>query len=108
VARGSESGLPLSAVAPGDGQAPGEHPGVSRTFTALGLDPYSLKKRAEAVFTQPQTRSLNFVELTPPALVGKQCRLELNNGAGDIMRVHRVAHDAADVEVLSRSFWNDL
>ena len=47
-----------------------------------------------------------FVELPAPILVGKQCRLELDNGAGATMRVQLVGYDAADVEALSRSFWN--
>jgi hypothetical protein len=82
--------------------------GVSRTAAALGLDYYSLKKRAEAAAAQPHSSSPTFVELTPPAMVGKQCRLELDNGSGATMRVHLVGYDAADVEALSRSFWNAL
>ena len=82
--------------------------GVSRTSTALGLDYYSLKKRAEATITPPQSSNPTFVELTPPAIVARQCRLELDNGAGATMRVHLVGYDAADVEALSRSFWDAL
>jgi hypothetical protein len=82
--------------------------GVSRTSTALGLDYYSLKKRAEAAVTPPLSSGPAFVEVTPPALVARQCRLELDNGAGASMRVHLVGYDAADVEALSRSFWDAL
>ena len=44
----------------------------------------------------------------PHRLVGKHCRLELDNGAGATMRVQLVGYDAADLEALSRSFWNAL
>ena len=82
--------------------------GVSRTAAALGLDYYSLKKRAEAAASQPQSSGPAFVELTPPVLVAKQCRFELDNGSGATMRVQLVGYDAADVEALSRSFWDAL
>ena len=82
--------------------------GVSRTAAALGLDYYSVQKRAEAVATPPQSDRPAFVELTSPVMVGKQCRFELDNGAGATMRVHLVGYDAAEVEALSRSFWNAL
>jgi hypothetical protein len=49
-----------------------------------------------------------FVELTSPAMVGKQCRFELDNGSGATMRVQLVGYDAADIEALSRSFWSAL
>jgi hypothetical protein len=80
--------------------------GVSRTATVLGLDYYSLQKRAEAAATPPQSGGPAFVELTSPVVVGKECRLELDNGSGATMRVELVGYDAADVEALSRSFWD--
>jgi hypothetical protein len=67
-----------------------------------------LKKRAEATVTPSQSSSPAFVELTPPVVAARQCRLELDNGEGATMRVHLVGYDAADVEALSRSFWNAL
>jgi hypothetical protein len=82
--------------------------GVSRTAAALGLDYYSLQKRAEAAASEPQSSSPAFVELPSSVMVGKECRFELDNGAGVTMRVHLVGYDADDVEALSRSFWNDL
>ncbi len=82
--------------------------GVSRTAAVLRLDYYRLKERAEAAATPPQPNGPAFVELTPPVLVAKQCRLELDNGSGATMRVQLVGYDAADVEALSRSFWNAL
>jgi hypothetical protein len=82
--------------------------GVSRTSTALGLDYYGLKKRTEAPAAQPRPNGPAFVELTPPVLVAKQCRVELDNGAGATMRVQLVGYDAADLEALSRGFWNAL
>jgi hypothetical protein len=80
--------------------------GVSRTAAALGLDYYSVQKRAEAAATPPRSDGPAFVELTSPVLVAKQCRFEIDNGAGATMRVELVGYDAADVEALSRSFWN--
>jgi hypothetical protein len=80
--------------------------GVSRTSAALGLDYYRLKKRAEVAAAPPQSSGPAFVELTAPVLVGKQCRLELDNGSGATMRMHLVGYDAADVEALARILWN--
>ena len=80
--------------------------GVSRTATVLGLDYYRLKARAEAVASEPPSSGPAFVELTSSVLVAKQCRFELDNGAGATMSVHLVGYDAAEVEALSRSFWN--
>jgi hypothetical protein len=82
--------------------------GISRTSTALGLDYYSLKKRAEAATSPPQSSGPAFLELTSPVLVAKQCRFELDNGSGATMCVQLVGYDAADIEALSRSFWNAL
>jgi hypothetical protein len=79
--------------------------GISRTATALGLDYYSLKKRAAAAAQQPPSRSPAFVELPAP-VVGKQALFELDNGTGATMRVQMVGYDAADLEALSRCFWN--
>jgi hypothetical protein len=82
--------------------------GVSRTSAALGLDYYSLKKRAEVVAAPTQSSGPAFLELASPVMVAKQCRLELDNGSGATMRVQLVGYDAADIEALSRSFWNTL
>ncbi len=80
--------------------------GVSRTAAALGLDYYSVQKRAEVAATPPRSDGPAFVEVPSPVMVAKQCRFELDNGAGATMRVELVGYDAADVEALSRSFWN--
>jgi hypothetical protein len=83
--------------------------GVSRTATALGLDYYSLKKRAAALAAAPSpTTGPTFVEFTASALVPKQCQVELSNGSGATMRVQLVGYDAADIEALARGFWNAL
>jgi hypothetical protein len=82
--------------------------GVSRTATALGLDYYSLKKRADAAAALSQASEPAFVELTAPVMVAKQCQFELDNGAGATMRVQLVGYDTADIEALARSFWNTL
>ena len=80
--------------------------GVSRTAAVLGLDYYSLKKRAEGSAEQPQLNRPAFVELPSPVVIGKQGLFELANGAGATLRVQLVGYDAADVEALARSFWN--
>ncbi len=80
--------------------------GVSRTAAALGLDYYRLKERTEPDASGPRSSGPAFVELPSPVLVGKECRLELDNGSGATMRMHLVGYDAADVEALLRSFWD--
>jgi hypothetical protein len=65
-----------------------------------------LKRRAAAAANPPQSSAPAFVELTSPVLAVKQCRFELDNGSGATMRVELVGYDTADVEALSRSFWN--
>ena len=80
--------------------------GISRTATALGLDYYSLKKRAEAAAPQLPSRGPAFVELPAPVVVAKQALFELDNGAGASMRVQLLGYDAADVEALARHFWD--
>ena len=79
--------------------------GVSRTATALGLDYYSLKRRA-VVAEQPKASGPAFVEMPAPVVLGKQCRFELDNGAGVTLRVQLVGYDTADVEALARHLWN--
>jgi hypothetical protein len=80
--------------------------GVCRAATALGLDYYSLKKRTESPATPRQSDGPAFVEFTAPAMVAKQCQVELNNGSGATMRVQLVGYDAADIEALARGFWS--
>jgi hypothetical protein len=80
--------------------------GVSRTATALGLDYYGLQRRTSTAAASAQSSHPAFVELQAPILVGKECRLAFDNGAGATLRVQLVGYDAADIEALSRSFWN--
>jgi hypothetical protein len=80
--------------------------GVSRTSAVLGLDYYRLKQRVEVAASEPPSSGPAFLELTPPVLLAKQCRFELDNGAGATMRVQLVGYDAAEIEALTRSFWN--
>ena len=82
--------------------------GVSRTSAVLRLDYYRLKKLAEPAASEPESSGPAFVELTSPVLVGKHCHIELDNGSGATMRVQLIDYDAAEVEALSRSFWNAL
>jgi hypothetical protein len=82
--------------------------GVSRTAATLGLDYYRLQKRAEVAAGDPRVSGPAFVELPAPVTAAKRCRLELDNGSGATMRVQLVGYDAADIEALSRGFWNAL
>ncbi len=79
--------------------------GVSRAATALKLDYYSLKKQVEAAADRSPSSSPGFVELPAPMMVGKQCLFESDKG-GATMRVQLVGYDAAEIEILARSFWN--
>jgi len=72
----------------------------------LGLDYYRLKKRTDVATSEPRSSASAFVELPSPVVVGKQCVVELDNGAGARMRMQLMSYDAADVEALTRSFWN--
>lgn len=82
--------------------------GISRTAATLSLDYYSLQRRTVNAADEVGAGDAAFVELPSPIRVGKECRLELDNGAGATMRVQLVGYDAADIEVLSRSLWNAL
>lgn len=82
--------------------------GVNRTVLAFGLDRQYLQRRiastgapAEGLASTPA-----FVPLPTPNLTRKECRIELDNGAGATMRVQFSGYDAADLEALSRGFWN--
>ena len=80
--------------------------GLSRTATVLGLDYYSLKKRAEAADEPPQSDAPAFVELPAPVVVNKQCVFELDDGTGATLRFQLLGYDAAEIAILSRGFWN--
>src|SRR3954447_20539539 len=56
--------------------------GGSRTAAALGLDYSRLKEVPAAPASNPPPSGPAFLELPPPVLVAKQCRFELENGAG--------------------------
>lgn len=82
--------------------------GFSRTATVLGVDYYSLRKRTGAATAQRQLNAPAFVEWPSPILIGKECRFQLDNGAGATMRVQLTGYDAAEIQALARSFWNTL
>jgi hypothetical protein len=79
--------------------------GVGRTAKALGLDLDRLKARTEAPDMRSRSSRPVFVELPSP-FAGKSGVLEFDNGAGVTLRVQLVGYDAADLEALSRGFWN--
>jgi len=79
--------------------------GVSRTSSALGLDYYSLKKRAAAASDSRSTAPA-FVELPASSLaVGRECVIEMEDGAGAAMRLHLKGYEASEVAAVGRSFW---
>ena len=80
--------------------------GVSRTALVLGVDYYSLKKRAEVAASETPSSGPAFVELPAPVVVGKQCLFELANGAGATLRVQLMGYDTADVEAIARAVWS--
>ena len=81
--------------------------GLNPTARALGVDYYSLKKRAEAAAaSESPAPDPTFVELPAPAVVGKQCLFELNSAAGSTLRVQLLGYDTADVEALARAAWS--
>ena len=80
--------------------------GLRRTATALRLDYYRLKKQVAAAARPVESSGPAFVELPAPLLAGKQARVELDNGAGARLRMDLVGYDPADLEALTRRFWN--
>ena len=80
--------------------------GLSRTAAALAVDYYSLKKQVAGAAAQPRANAPAFVEVSAPLVVGKQARLELDNGAGATLRVQLLGYDPADLAALVHHFWN--
>lgn len=80
--------------------------GVSQISSALGLDYYSLKKRAAAADAGSRAASPAFVELPATSLIAaRECVIELENGAGGAMRVHLKGYEASEVAAVGCSFW---
>ena len=79
--------------------------GVSRTAMALRVDYYSLKKQVGAAAQEAPPGKPTFIELPAPAVIGKQCQFELDNGAGVSMRLHLLGYDATEIETLARVLW---
>src|SRR4029079_2147740 len=72
---------------------------IHRTATALKLDYYSLKQHVEAAADTHESKPPRFVDLPPaPVTVSKQGLFELNNGAGETMRVQLVGYEVAEIE----------
>ena len=82
--------------------------GVTIAEQTLFNQRFTIIERIESPATPQQSDGPAFVELAAPAMVAKQCQVELNNGSGATMRVQLVGYDAADIEALSRSFWDAL
>ncbi len=83
-----------------------EH-GVSKTSSALGLDYYSLKKRAAAagpIETEPAAEFLEVpVEVLTPAL---ECVVEIEDGAGARLRVEFRGGATREAEAVARALWS--
>jgi len=80
--------------------------GVHRTASVLGLDYYSLKKRAEATQGQQDSTGPAFIELPSAVTAGRECVLEFEDGAGVSLRVHLSGYDASEIVAVGRSFRN--
>lgn len=79
---------------------------VSQVSSALGLDYYSLKKRAATADSGSRAASPAFVELPATSLIAaRECVIELEDGAGVAMRVHLKGYEASEVAAMGRSFW---
>lgn len=77
--------------------------GLHRTASVLGLDYYSLKKRAEATQGRQDSTDPAFIELPSAVPAGRECVLEFEDGAGVSLRVHLRGYDASDIVAVGRS-----
>jgi hypothetical protein len=80
--------------------------GVSRTALTLAVDYYSLKRRTEEAHPDAAAAGPAFIEVPAPAVVGKQCLLELDSSAGVRMRVQLLGYEANEIDTLAGSLWN--
>jgi len=81
--------------------------GIHRTATALRVDYYALKKRAEqnAAAAGSTAAEAEFLELPAAAWSGVgECAMELEATDGAKLRVHLKGFAAPDLAALSRSF----
>lgn len=79
--------------------------GVCKTAVVLGLDYYSLKKRAQAKNPAPSPNE--FVEVSAAAIEPpSQCLIELEDADGAKMRVRLSGGSMPDLVSLVRSFRN--
>ncbi len=74
--------------------------GLHRTASALKLDYYSLKKRAEAAAGPREKNDAPFLELSAAVAV-PECVIELEEGAVHL-RVQLTGYSAADIAVVGR------
>ena len=81
--------------------------GLNRTASALRLDYYTLKRRAESKNLHARAATPAFVELSPPSVQApRECVIEFEDHSGATMRVHLRGCEVPDVVALGRSFWN--
>ena len=80
--------------------------GLNQTATVLKLDYYSLKRHvSEQASASASTAA--FIELpSAPAVPANECIIELEDGAGQSMRMHWKGSGTPDLLALGRSFWN--
>jgi len=79
--------------------------GLHRTASTLGLDYYSLKKRADSAQASGDAAAA-FIELAPTLPVPSECVIEFDDGAGSTMRIHLKGSEAPDLIALARNFWS--
>jgi hypothetical protein len=82
----------------------GEH-GVSKTARGLGLDYYTLKRRAEAAGKPMDEPRPAFVELALGSPTAMPCVVELADGAGVKLRVELPERAAGELGALARTLW---
>jgi hypothetical protein len=88
--------------------------GINRTATALGIEYYSLKKRAQT-HQVPSRRAAKsarrkhpvpaFVELPAAPAGTTECVIEMEKAGGPKMRIHLKGVAAPDLVSLSRGLW---
>ena len=107
LAEAAAAGQPDSAAAVAAGRPAGEPPRPQSH--RHGTRPRLLQLEETGRGGRQPTAGVDgpaFVELPAPLLVGKQALFELDNGAGATLRVQLVGYDAADLEALTRRFWD--
>ena len=83
-----------------------EH-GVSKTASTLGLDYYSLKKRASVAGPVETEPAAEFLAVPVEALTAApECVVEIEDGAGACLRVALRGGATREAEAVARALWS--